>query len=140
MVKKLSRALAVLGPAALTVLVTAGAAGAQANQPAEPQQGGSAYYVEVELPDGTERHAVLVCPGGGTHPHGAEVCAQLAEVNGEIAALTSSGGMCTMDYRPVSVRAHGIWNDDFHSYQGQFGNYCTAVDYTGGLLFDLAPR
>ncbi|WP_051326181.1 SSI family serine proteinase inhibitor [Glycomyces tenuis] len=142
MVKKLSRALAVLGPAAFAVFTATGAVGAQAqpSHPVEPLQGGSAYYVEVEFSDGAAYDAVLMCPGGGGHPHGAEVCAQLTEVDGDIGSLGASDGLCTMDYRPVTVRAHGLWNGDFHSYEGQFGNYCAAVGHTGGRLFDIVPR
>ncbi|HLU29811.1 MAG TPA: SSI family serine proteinase inhibitor [Glycomyces sp.] len=143
MVNKLPRVLASLSLATLTLFTTAGAVEAQPHQqtyPTEPLDVDSAYHVRVEFADGTAHDTVLMCPGGGEHPHGAHVCEQLTAVNGEISALTATDGVCLMDYRPVSVRAHGMWNDRFQSYQGQFPNHCVAIGYTGGYLFDIAPR
>lgn len=145
MVNKLPRALAALALAAVTLLTTAGAVEARTPThhqayPTEPLSVEAAYYLKVEFADGTAHDTVLVCPGGGSHPHGAHVCEQLIAVNGEIAALTATDRMCPMDYRPVSVRAHGMWNDRFQSYQGQFPNQCVAVGYTGGYLFDIVPH
>lgn len=142
MVKKFSRALAVLAPMAAVIFAATGAVGAQSQPtyPTEPMHSDSAYYIEVEFSDGTGYDSMLLCPGGGRHPHGAEACTQLTDVNGEVGALTSTDGLCTMDYRPVAVRAHGLWNGEYRSYQGEFGNYCTAVGYTGGHVFDIMPR
>lgn len=141
MVKQLSRVLAVLGTAAFVVLTSGAAAAPQhrSSTPVEPQPR-SVYYVEVEFADGVEHDTVLACPDGGAHPHGAEVCEQLTAVNGEVGALAPTDSMCTMDYRPVVVRAHGLWDGSFRSYQGQFGNHCVALDRTGGQLFDIVPR
>jgi hypothetical protein len=143
MVNKLPRILASLCLATLALFTTAGAVGAQPHQKTpstEPLNADSTFHVQVEFTDGTSYDTVLSCPGGGEHPHGAQVCEQLTAVNGEISALTGTDRMCLMDYRPVKVRAHGMWDDRFRSYQGRFPNHCVAIGYTGGYLFDIAPR
>ena len=134
MLKKLSRVLALAGSVAIIALSAAPAQG----HPDQVWKGVGAFFLEVEFPDGTVHEALLICPGGKGHPHGVEACEQLEEANGDIASLSSDSRMCTMDYRPVTVRAHGLWKGRFHSYQGEFGNYCVAVGYTGGHVFDIA--
>ncbi|GAB3650812.1 subtilase-type protease inhibitor [Glycomyces tarimensis] len=135
MYKKFTRVVAALGSVAFIAL-----APAQAQARSVPVSNGhGAFYLEVEYSDGTVHDALLRCPSGEGHPHGDRACAQLTSVEGEVAALPPLDGMCTMDYRPVTVRAHGMWQGRFHSYQGEFGNHCVAVGHTGGLLFDIAP-
>ncbi|GAB3229151.1 hypothetical protein GCM10027447_22140 [Glycomyces halotolerans] len=111
-----------------------------ASHPVHHAAGSGAFYVEVAFEDGTGYDAVLTCPGGAGHPRGAEACGQLDDADGRIGSIPRSAGACSMEYRPVTVRAHGVWGSRFQVYRGQFGNYCHAVRDTGGVLFDLAPH
>ena len=131
MVKRFLRAAAVLAATAFMLA----AAPAHAH-PAAPDTG--VLHLQVTDPEGLIAEAVLVCPGGWFHPHGAQSCSQLAEAGGDIAAVPSGDGHCHLMYRPVTVTAHGHWNGAFRSFEARFGNLCQAVQATGGKLFDLA--
>ncbi|GGQ01816.1 SSI family serine proteinase inhibitor [Streptosporangium pseudovulgare] len=80
--------------------------------------------------------ALLVCdPPRGSHPHGAQACAQLGVVNGEFTALKPLQGVaCTMQYDPVTVTASGIWDGRTVRYQHTFGNSCVMRSTTGSVF------
>ncbi|WP_100445398.1 SSI family serine proteinase inhibitor [Glycomyces xiaoerkulensis] len=134
MISKLIRAAAVVAVAALV----SAAAPVQAHSVARPQ--GGAYYLEVAFDDGPRYDAVLTCPDGRTHPRGPRACDQLAAVDGDIGSIRWAGTVCTTEHRPVTVRAHGVWEGRYRHYRGRFGNLCTAVSYTGGHVFAIAER
>ncbi|WP_199037514.1 SSI family serine proteinase inhibitor [Glycomyces salinus] len=130
MIKRVLRAGALLAAAALIAL----AAPAQSHPVAHDS---GVFYLKVTDQDGLVADAVLTCPGGWLHPHGAESCSQLAATGGDISGIPPAGGFCHLMYRPVTVAAHGHWNGDFRSFEAEFGNLCRAVEATGGYLFDF---
>lgn len=102
---------------------------------AEPRP--SAFKLVVQGPsDGV--HAVhLRCdPPGGSHPGPFPACAELAEVDGDFAQLEKGPVACTMELRPVTARAHGVWRGKLVHWQEQFSNPCVLRAATG-TVFDF---
>jgi hypothetical protein len=82
-----------------------------------------------------QRRASLTCqPPGGTHRQARGACAELAKVGGRFDKLQLSGGMCTMQYDPVTVSATGRWKGRKVAYQHTFGNSCTLTTTTGPVF------
>ncbi|MER7001837.1 subtilase-type protease inhibitor [Dactylosporangium sp. NPDC000555] len=83
------------------------------------------------------RRAVLICqPAGGTHRQARDACTQLAKVGGKFDRLRLDGGMCTMQWDPVTVTATGRWKGRKVAYRHTFGNACT-LSTTTGAVFSL---
>lgn len=82
--------------------------------------------------------ATLTCsPDGGTHPDPAAACAQLTAADGRIEAIPEKDGVCTREFRPVVLHAHGTWAGEERTYEREFPNRCVGVLATGGVLFDF---
>ncbi|MGH3648915.1 MAG: SSI family serine proteinase inhibitor [Micromonosporaceae bacterium] len=97
-----------------------------------------AYALTVRAEGEPTRAVQLICaPTGGNHPSPRKACEQLDAASGEVAAIPPTGGMCTTEYRPVTVTARGAWRGHPRHYQHEFPNLCTAVRDTGGVLFDF---
>lgn len=108
--------------------------------PATADERGAAYTLEVF--GGVEKHgdtatswargATLECdPAGGDHPRAAQACDLIAE-HGDIASVTANtDGVCTMEYRPVTVRVTGA-----EDYEETFGNACQLAN-AKGVIFDF---
>ncbi len=108
--------------------------------PATADERGAAYMLEVF--GGVEKHgdtatswargATLECdPAGGDHPRAAQACDLIAE-HGDIASVTANtDGVCTMEYRPVTVRVTGA-----EDYEETFGNACQLAN-AKGVIFDF---
>jgi hypothetical protein len=79
-----------------------------------------------------QRRAVLTCqPAGGTHRTARGACTELAKVGGRFAQLQLGGGMCTMQWDPVTVTASGLWKGRKVAYRHTFGNACALATTTG---------
>ncbi|WP_216211291.1 subtilase-type protease inhibitor [Amycolatopsis aidingensis] len=91
---------------------------------------------EGERPRPDAAKAVLTCdPAGGTHPLSEAACAELAAVNGDVAAVELEPQRpCYLIYRPVTVTAHGPWNGRPISYRETFPNDCV-LDVIKGPIF-----
>src|SRR5690606_6993499 len=61
-----------------------------------------------------KRAVTLTCAPGaeGTHPAPEAACAELESVGGQFTALarTSPDRMCTRQWDPVVITAHGVWH------------------------------
>ncbi|MDA8371024.1 MAG: SSI family serine proteinase inhibitor [Nocardiopsaceae bacterium] len=73
-------------------------------------------------------------PTGGSHPGAEAACSALKEVDGEFAELPTRDDVCTMDYRPVMVRATGQWRGEPVYYEDIFANTCAAGAETNGVF------
>lgn len=107
-----------------------------------PPYGESVGNFELQIlnPDGEElASCTLTCgPAGGSHPHAEKVCAQLSEVDGEVGKIPAEDRICTKEFRPVVLVAEGTWKGEARSFKQEYGNLCTGVGATGGIIFDLA--
>jgi hypothetical protein len=84
-----------------------------------------------------QRRASLTCqPAGGSHRQGRAACTELAKVGGRFERLQLAGGVCTMQYDPVTVTASGRWKGRKVAYRHTFGNACT-LSTTTGPVFSL---
>ncbi|MFC4565413.1 SSI family serine proteinase inhibitor [Nocardiopsis mangrovi] len=92
--------------------------------------------METGKDSGGDRSAVtLDCnPSGGSHPEADSSCTSLEAVGGRFADLPTRGQVCTMEYRPVTVRASGRWDGETVDYTEEFANPCIAADSTDGVF------
>ena len=114
------------------------AARAATNSPAMNVKRPTALVLTVakgESGQPAQRRAVLTCqPAGGTHQKARNACTELAKVGGRFAELQLGGGMCTMQYDPVTVTANGLWKGRKVAYRHTFGNACTLATTTGPVF------
>ncbi|MGW2859464.1 subtilase-type protease inhibitor [Streptomyces sp. SDr-06] len=89
----------------------------------------------ISVADGTgddggavQRAVTLSCAPtpSGTHPAPAAACAELKRVRGDFTALSASGAprICTQLWKPVTVRADGVWNGKRVSHVQTYPNSC----------------
>lgn len=75
-----------------------------------------------------QRAVTLSCAptAGGTHPAPEAACAELDAVGGQFTALarTSSDRMCTRQWNPVTITAHGVWHGKRVTFSTTYGNAC----------------
>jgi hypothetical protein len=84
-----------------------------------------------------QRLASLTCqPAGGSHRQARDACTELAKVGGNFDRLQLAGGVCTMQWDPVTVTASGRWKGRKVTYTHTFGNACT-LSTTTGAVFSL---
>jgi hypothetical protein len=84
-----------------------------------------------------QRLASLTCqPAGGSHRQARGACTELAKVGGNFDHLQLAGGLCTMQWDPVTVTANGRWKGRKVAYKHTFGNACT-LSTTTGAVFSL---
>lgn len=77
------------------------------------------------------RYVSLDCrPEGGSHPDPEHACAVLEEAGGDFAAIAPGSGMCTLEYAPVRIAAHGHWNGGSVEYAETHPNMCHAIRAT----------
>lgn len=96
----------------------------------------STFSLSLQVHGEPARHASLRCaPTGGSHPAPRRACGELDAVRGEIGEIPPADGLCTTEYRPVTVTASGMWRGQRRSYQQEFPNQCVAVRDTGGVVF-----
>ncbi|EFG08489.1 subtilase-type protease inhibitor [Streptomyces clavuligerus] len=74
----------------------------------------------------------------GTHPSPRAACRELTAVNGDFNALPSTlaGVLCTRQYDPVAVTAHGVWRGVRVDWTASFNNACEmGASLGGGALY-----
>jgi hypothetical protein len=82
-----------------------------------------------------QRAATLRCePAGGDHPAAADACAELTRVDGDFISLRGQDGICTKEYRPVTVTVTGIWRGRHTSYRSTFANRCMLIQVKGSVF------
>jgi hypothetical protein len=90
-----------------------------------------------ENPQTVQRAATLRCdPAGGDHPSSEEACAALDDVDGNFSMLSGEDGVCTKEYRPVTVTVTGVWRGRFTEYRRVFPNRCMLIQ-AKGPVFDF---
>ncbi|MCU7730113.1 subtilase-type protease inhibitor [Actinoplanes sp. KI2] len=81
------------------------------------------------------RLATLECdPDGGSYAAAGSACDDLRLVDGDIAALTDDGGICTRVYQPVTAIAVGTWEGNPVAYRETFSNRCVLLHATGDVF------
>jgi hypothetical protein len=129
--------------AAAAVAVVLGMLGTASASSAEEPGGESPYAPSVlvlTFAEGEEaipvlRAVSLRCdPDGGDHPAPSAACAAIAATSGDLENLTGPNGMCTLEYRPVTVTARGVWEGRLISYSGTFPNRCALIQRTGPVF------
>ncbi|GAB3277244.1 SSI family serine proteinase inhibitor [Parasphingorhabdus pacifica] len=101
---------------------------------AEPA-GPPASFVSLAVHDNGRgnplRTATLACePTGGTHPHATNACGSLEAAGGDPNGLRHEHTMCTLDYQPVTLTAHGNWQGEPLHFEKTYSNICTAKAQT----------
>lgn len=85
----------------------------------------------------THSTATLTChPAGGTHSSALEACRSLSAAGGSFESLRTGGEntMCPLIYKPVTVRATGMWNDEAVNFEQTYPNQCVLEAYTGPVF------
>lgn len=129
------RLLAAAGTTVLAGVAAFGLAGT-------PAQAAPASYTSLRLTiaEGEaawpwDEAASLWCePPGGSHTQAGDACAELAAVDGDIAALPGQPLFCTYEVAPVTVTATGYWQGRKVTYQETFGNRCELLRETGTVF------
>lgn len=100
--------------------------------PASAARTDSQYVLSVRHAEaGGYRQVSLDCDSGaGSHPRAEDACAMIEEA-GSIEGIPPEHGMCTMEYRPVTVTALGA-----EEYSEAFGNPCQ-LGLAKGAVFDF---
>lgn len=100
--------------------------------PASAARTESQYVLSVSQAEaGEHRQVSLNCDStGGTHPRAEDACEMIEEA-GSIEDIPTEHGMCTMEYRPVTVAALGA-----EEYTEVFGNACQ-LKLAKGAVFDF---
>lgn len=75
-----------------------------------------------------KRAVTLTCAPNaeGTHPAPEAACAELDAVGGQFTALarTSPDRVCTRQWDPVVITAHGVWHGKRVTFSTTYGNAC----------------
>lgn len=81
--------------------------------------------------------AVLTCePAGGEHPYADRACANLANVDGDVARIPERSAPCLTYVDPVEISVVGTWRGgpvEYREYQPWGNAYCAR--YSHGFLF-----
>jgi Subtilisin inhibitor-like len=110
--------------------------------PAQPAQASlyppTALVLSVgygEDTDSVRRAVTLRCnPDGGDHPDVASACTALNQVDGDFIALAGEDGVCTREYRPVTVTANGVWRGQHTHYRATYSNRCMLIRGKGTVF------
>lgn len=124
-------ALSLAVPAA--VLLAAYPAAASTPDPlADPA---SAFTLSIEDEAGVLAETTLECePTGGSHPQADGACSALAEVDGDVSAVSYSEEACVFIYAPVTAHLSGKWDGSIVEYQETFPNRCVLVSEKGPIF------
>ncbi|WP_329216411.1 subtilase-type protease inhibitor [Streptomyces microflavus] len=75
-----------------------------------------------------QRAVTLTCAPSaeGTHPAPEAACKELDSVGGQFTQLarTSPDRMCTRQWNPVVITAHGVWHGKRVTFSTTYGNAC----------------
>ena len=123
--------------AAIAALAIAPMTSAAAEEMTLPYGGSLQLSVSESGPESQSAVTLNCNPNGGNHPQVEQACDQLSNHSGLVAEIGAGDSMCTMQYKPVTVRAHGVWRGESVKYTETFSNHCVAVRDTGGVLFNF---
>jgi hypothetical protein len=90
-------------------------------------------------PKGDVEVSKLECdPPGGSHPSATSACWELHMARGVLDALADQQQPtnCTMEYRPMTAHAEGVWHGKPVEWTKKFSNDCTLHTATG-TVFDF---
>jgi Subtilisin inhibitor-like len=88
-----------------------------------------------ENTDIVHRAVTLRCnPNGGDHPDVDGACTALNQVDGDFIALSGEGGVCTREYRPVTVIVNGVWRGQHTHYRATYSNRCMLIRSKGTVF------
>ncbi|MEW2071360.1 subtilase-type protease inhibitor [Streptomyces sp. NPDC007346] len=83
-----------------------------------------------------QRAVTLTCAPSaeGTHPAPEAACAELDAVDGRFTQLarTSPDRMCTRQWSPVVITAHGVWHGERVTFSTTYGNACELAGSMNG--------
>ena len=103
--------------------------------PAFAQVPMSTLTLTLEVPEGGLSTVRLDCdPPGGSHPEPWTACDELATAGGDLAGLQDEPVACTMDFRPVTASARGVWDGEVVLWEQEFSNPCTLNAATGTVF------
>jgi hypothetical protein len=133
------------GLATLLVLYTPAAAAASATDthPGAAAQPRSLYAPSVLVltvaqgtdPEPVQRAVALRCtPRGGDHPAPERACRALDRVDGDFTRLTPGRWTCTLEYRPLTVTARGVWRGRLVGRTATYPNRCALLRATGKVF------
>lgn len=133
-----------LGTAIVLALLAAAAPSASAGErpAAVPARQSSLYPPSVlvlTVAQGTHAQPVLRAvalrcgPLGGDHPAPVRACAALTGVGGDFTRLHGTG-LCTLEYRPTTVTARGVWRGSLITKQRTYPNRCALLRATGAVF------
>lgn len=131
-----------LGAVATATLLAGGALPAAAETGAAATTAGPDLLILTVAPTGpnttTADHTVTLDCGdtqpAGDHPEAPAACADLANAQGDFAALTPSHVFCPDLYLPVTATAVGVWGGQPIVYQQTFTNGCSLRRVTGHVF------
>ena len=95
----------------------------------------STVTLTIEAPQGGLSRVRLDCdPPGGSHPDSATACAEIAAAGGDLSQLEEQLVSCTMELRPVTASARGVWEGEVVLWQREYSNPCTMRAATGSVF------
>lgn len=114
------------------------ATAAETQHPAKAQQSKLTLSISAGSPTGraAPKTVELRCnPTGGTHPHGAAACADLANAGGDLNSMSGgSGQSCTLQLQPTKAEAAGSFNGRSIQFSKTFSNPCAMRAETGAVF------
>lgn len=123
---------------AATALTGAGVAAAESTDAAPITAGPSNLLLSVngqQISSSSRQDALLTCnPSGGTHPHAAEACDDLATAQGDFSKLPKRELLCPMIYAPVTAKASGTYAGKHINFRQEFPNRCLLARNTGQVF------
>lgn len=129
-------AAAFLGATALT---GAGVAAAESTDSLAAPSGASNLLLTVNgafvSNTSSRKDTLLTCnPNGGTHPHAADACSELAAAQGDFSKLHKKQQLCPMIYAPVTATATGLFAGKHVNFRQEFPNRCVLTRNTGQVF------
>ncbi|MEU0664172.1 SSI family serine proteinase inhibitor [Streptomyces lavendulocolor] len=127
---------------AVSSLVTAAGLIGNASADSSPESSLSAVVLRVAPSEADlsleASTTLLVCEPQvvGTHPAAGAACDELSEVNGVFDDLTGEHHACTLEFRPVTATAYGVWKGAPVFYSETFANRCSLINERG-TVFDF---
>lgn len=95
----------------------------------------SSFTLMIWGPGDESGHVHLRCdPHGGSHPDPLGACAALTAADGDFTALQTRPHACTMELRPVTAVAAGVWRGKPVHWQQEYSNPCVMHGATDPLF------
>lgn len=124
-----------LGRILLAFAVLAGITVPAAAANAEPMPASFVHLTVRDDHSGGFHTTSLTCqPSGGHHPKADQACESLFEARGKFDSLRSQKAQCPLIYKPVTVSAHGSWQQTPIHFTKTFSNACVAKSQTEAIF------